>query len=185
MKKILLAILMVLLITGCTNNNPTNEAPLAEYKTMIALDNRDDLVIYYDFDGVFDKSTLSGLIELELEEFEVDDDHVIDGYNIKEIEDTTNNYIINIINATAPFFEYQYVEDQDMITDENDIRFILKNDDIKLNVYLNGYLKLVKEDSTTYYKCDADSFNDDIDKLYHELAELNAYLVDFRSEINK
>ena len=184
MKKILLAFLMIALLVGCTNNdndkNNTDLANLSEYKTMIALDNRDDLIIYYDFDGVFDNSTLAGLVTFELKEYEAEDGFEMNGQSVKEIEVATNDYLLKIIKATEPFFDYEYVEDGNLKVNENDIRFILKNDDIKFNVYLDGYVKLISEDSAKYYKCNDSSFNEKIDKLYKELAALNSYLADLR-----
>ena len=184
MKKILLAFLMITLLVGCTNidsdENNTDLANLSEYKTIIALDNRDDLIIYYDFDGVFDNSTLAGLVTFELKEYEAEDGFEMNGQSVEEIEVTTNDYLLKIIKATEPFFDYEYVDDENLKVNENDIRFILKNDDMKFNIYLDGYAKLISGDGAKYYKCNDTSFNEKIDNLYKELASLNSYLADLR-----
>ena len=184
MKKILLAVLMIALLVGCTNNDNheknADAVSLSEYKAMVALDNRDDLIIYYDFDGVFDKATVAGLVTFELKEYEAEDGFEMNGQSVEEIEVATNDYLLKIIKASEPFFDYEYVEDENIAVNENDIRFILKNDDIQFNVYLDGYAKLISEESTKYYKCDDASFNKSIDNLYKELAALNAYLDDLR-----
>ena len=67
MKKIL-ALLIIVLLCGCgiKEKEKTVDCILKPYAELISEENRQNLVIYYDYDGVFDRYTISSLVSREL-----------------------------------------------------------------------------------------------------------------------
>ena len=67
MKKIL-ALLVIVLLCGCgiKEKEKTVDCILKPYAELISEENRQNLVIYYDSDGVFDRYTISSLVSTSL-----------------------------------------------------------------------------------------------------------------------
>ena len=80
-------------------------------------------------------------------------------------------------------FDDDYQEVKNEAIDERDIRIILKNDDNQINIYQDGYVKVITEEKTLQYISSDKKFNDNIDKFYDTIAQMNSYWEDVRKDI--
>ena len=80
-------------------------------------------------------------------------------------------------------FDDDYQEVKNEAIDERDIRIILKNDDNQINIYKDGYVKVITEEKTLQYISSDKKFNDNIDKFYETIAQMNSYWEDVRKDI--
>ena len=80
-------------------------------------------------------------------------------------------------------FDDDYQEVKNEAIDERDIRIILKNDDNQINIYQDGYVKVITNEKTLQYMSSDKKFNENIDKFYETIAQMNAYWEDIRKDI--
>lgn len=183
MSKYIVILMVLLTLSGC--NDAKGNQILKDYSSNFNAENRDQLYVCYDYDGIFDEYTVKDLIKLSLEEDNIDPEDIkLDNYDIDEINNKVNQYKLNIIDDTGFIFNDNYLVTKDSIN-ERDIRIILENDDMKISIYQGGYVKVFKDNQVTQYKSENDKFNDNISKFYKNINSMNEYTLDILKEINK
>lgn len=183
MKKMSCLILLMVLF-GCMNNE--SDKCLKDYESGYLVDNRDNITVMYDYDGIFDEYTPGSLIEYNMiygEETLEDKDFTLKNYTIEEINKKNEEYRQTIMKDILFIFDDDYQEVKDGTIDERDIRIILKNDDNQINIYQDGYVKVITEEKTLQYISSDKKFNDNIDKFYETIAQMNSYWEDVRKDI--
>ena len=183
MKKMSCLILLMVLF-GCMNNE--SDKCLKDYESGYLVDNRDNITVMYDYDGIFDEYTPGSLIEYNMiygEETLEDKDFTLKNYTIEEINKKNEEYRQMIMKDILFIFDDDYQEVKNEAIDERDIRIILKNDDNQINIYKDGYVKVITEEKTLQYISSDKKFNDNIDKFYETIAQMNSYWEDVRKDI--
>lgn len=183
MKKMSCLILLMVLF-GCMNNE--SDKCLKDYESGYLVDNRDNITVMYDYDGIFDEYTPGSLIEYNMiygEETLEDKDFTLKNYTIEEINKKNEEYRQMIMKDILFIFDDDYQEVKNEAIDERDIRIILKNDDNQINIYQDGYVKVITEEKTLQYISSDKKFNDNIDKFYETIAQMNSYWEDVRKDI--
>lgn len=183
MKKMSCLILLMVLF-GCMTNE--SDKCLKDYESGYLVDNRDNITVMYDYDGIFDEYTPGSLIEYNMiygEETLEDKDFTLKNYTIEEINKKNEEYRQTIMKDILFIFDDDYQEVKDGTIDERDIRIILKNDDNQINIYKDGYVKVITEEKTLQYISSDKKFNDNIDKFYETIAQMNSYWEDVRKDI--
>ena len=177
-------LLILIILFGCSTNN--NSKALENYEKGYLVDNRDSITVMYDYDGVFDEYTAGSLIEYNMiykEETLDDKDFTLKNYTIDEINTRNEEYRQMIMNDILFIFNDDYQEVKDESVDERDIRIILKNNDNQINIYQGGYVKVITNEKTLQYMSSDKKFNENIDKFYETIAQMNAYWEDVRKDI--
>ena len=183
MKKMSCLILLMVLF-GCMINE--SDKCLKDYESGYLIDNRDNITVMYDYDGIFDEYTPGSLIEYNMiygEETLEDKDFTLKNYTIEEINKKNEEYRQTIMKDILFIFDDDYQEVKNEAIDERDIRIILKNDDNQINIYKDGYVKVITEEKTLQYISSDKKFNDNIDKFYETIAQMNSYWEDVRKDI--
>ena len=183
MKKMSCLILLMVLF-GCMINE--SDKCLKDYESGYLVDNRDNITVMYDYDGIFDEYTPGSLIEYNMiygEETLEDKDFTLKNYTIEEINKKNEEYRQTIMKDILFIFDDDYQEVKNEAIDERDIRIILKNDDNQINIYKDGYVKVITEEKTLQYISSDKKFNDNIDKFYETIAQMNSYWEDVRKDI--
>ncbi len=177
-------LLILIILFGCSTNR--NSKALENYEKGYLVDNRDNITVMYDYDGVFDEYTAGSLIEYNMiykEETLEDKDFTLKNYTIDEINTRNEEYRQMIMNDILFIFNDDYQEVKDESVDERDIRIILKNNDNQINIYQGGYVKVITNKKTLQYISSDKKFNDNIDKFYETIAQMNSYWEDVRKDI--
>ena len=177
-------LLILIILFGCSTNR--NSKALENYEKGYLVDNRDNITVMYDYDGVFDEYTAGSLIEYNMiykEETLEDKDFTLKNYTIDEINTRNEEYRQMIMNDILFIFNDDYQEVKDESVDERDIRIILKNNDNQINIYQGGYVKVITNEKTLQYMSSDKKFNENIDKFYETIAQMNAYWEDVRKDI--
>lgn len=177
-------LLILIILFGCSTNR--NSKALENYEKGYLVDNRDNITVMYDYDGVFDEYTAGSLIEYNMiykEETLEDKDFTLKNYTINEINTRNEEYRQMIMNDILFIFNDDYQEVKDESVDERDIRIILKNNDNQINIYQGGYVKVITNEKTLQYMSSDKKFNENIDKFYETIAQMNAYWEDARKDI--
>ena len=177
-------LLILIILFGCSTNR--NSKALENYEKGYLVDNRDNITVMYDYDGVFDEYTAGSLIEYNMiykEETLEDKDFTLKNYTIDEINTRNEEYRQMIMNDILFIFNDDYQEVKDESVDERDIRIILKNNDNQINIYQGGYVKVITNEKTLQYISSDKKFNDNIDKFYETIAQMNSYWEDVRKDI--
>lgn len=177
-------LLILIILFGCSTNR--NSKALENYEKGYLVDNRDNITVMYDYDGVFDEYTAGSLIEYNMiykEETLEDKDFTLKNYTIDEINTRNEEYRQMIMNDILFIFNDDYQEVKDESVDERDIRIILKNNDNQINIYQGGYVKVITNEKTLQYMSSDKKFNENIDKFYETIAQMNAYWEDIRKDI--
>lgn len=176
MKK-LLVLLMIVLMCGCsvTKEKQPSDCILNPYKSLISEENRQNLEIYYDADGIFDRYTISSLSEISLAD--ISSENLIDrnGHTREEIADKYNGFYKTLNEKMAFIFNYEYESLDKMTVDENTIRIIIEVEDVRLYIYEGGNIKVVDNGVRTFYHTDGVSFNKDLESFYKTVDEMNEY----------
>lgn len=183
MKKMSCLILLMVLF-GCMTNE--SDKCLKDYESGYLVDNRDNITVMYDYDGIFDEYTPGSLIEYNMiygEETLEDKDFTLKNYTIEEINKKNEEYRQMIMKDILFIFDDDYQEVKNEAIDERDIRIILKNDDNQINIYQDGYVKVITNEKTLQYISSDKKFNDNIDKFYETIAQMNSYWEDVRKDI--
>ena len=183
MKKMSCLILLMVLF-GCMTNE--SDKCLKDYESGYLIDDRDNITVMYDYDGIFDEYTPGSLIEYNMiykEETLEDKDFTLKNYTIEEINKKNEEYRQMIMKDILFIFDDDYQEVKNEAIDERDIRIILKNDDNQINIYQDGYVKVITEEKTLQYISSDKKFNDNIDKFYDTIAQMNSYWEDVRKDI--
>lgn len=183
MKKMSCLILLMVLF-GCMINE--SDKCLKDYESGYLVDNRDNINVMYDYDGIFDEYTPGSLIEYNMiygEETLEDKDFTLKNYTIEEINKKNEEYRQTIMKDILFIFDDDYQEVKNEAIDERDIRIILKNDDNQINIYQDGYVKVITNEKTLQYISSDKKFNDNIDKFYETIAQMNSYWEDVRKDI--
>lgn len=183
MKKMSCLILLMVLF-GCMTNE--SDKCLKDYESGYLIDNRDNITVMYDYDGIFDEYTPGSLIEYNMiygEETLEDKDFTLKNYTIEEINKKNEEYRQTIMKDILFIFDDDYQEVKNEAIDERDIRIILKNDDNQINIYQDGYVKVITNEKTLQYISSDKKFNDNIDKFYETIAQMNSYWEDVRKDI--
>ena len=183
MKKMSCLILLMVLF-GCMTNE--SDKCLKDYESGYLIDDRDNITVMYDYDGIFDEYTPGSLIEYNMiygEETLEDKDFTLKNYTIEEINKKNEEYRQMIMKDILFIFDDDYQEVKNEAIDERDIRIILKNDDNQINIYQDGYVKVITEEKTLQYISSDKKFNDNIDKFYETIAQMNSYWEDVRKDI--
>ena len=183
MKKMSCLILLMVLF-GCMTNE--SDKCLKDYESGYLIDDRDNITVMYDYDGIFDEYTPGSLIEYNMiygEETLEDKDFTLKNYTIEEINKKNEEYRQMIMKDILFIFDDDYQEVKNEAIDERDIRIILKNDDNQINIYQDGYVKVITNKKTLQYMSSDKKFNENIDKFYETIAQMNAYWEDIRKDI--
>ena len=183
MKKMSCLILLMVLFGYMTNES---DKCLKDYESGYLIDDRDNITVMYDYDGIFDEYTPGSLIEYNMiygEETLEDKDFTLKNYTIEEINKKNEEYRQMIMKDILFIFDDDYQEVKNEAIDERDIRIILKNDDNQINIYQDGYVKVITEEKTLQYISSDKKFNDNIDKFYDTIAQMNSYWEDARKDI--
>ena len=183
MKKMSCLILLMVLF-GCMTNE--SDKCLKDYESGYLIDDRDNITVMYDYDGIFDEYTPGSLIEYNMiygEETLEDKDFTLKNYTIEEINKKNEEYRQMIMKDILFIFDDDYQEVKNEAIDERDIRIILKNDDNQINIYQDGYVKVITNEKTLQYMSSDKKFNENIDKFYETIAQMNAYWEDIRKDI--
>ena len=183
MKKMSCLILLMVLF-GCMTNE--SDKCLKDYESGYLIDDRDNITVMYDYDGVFDEYTAGSLIEYNMiykEETLEDKDFTLKNYTIEEINKKNEEYRQMIMKDILFIFDDDYQEVKNEAIDERDIRIILKNDDNQINIYQDGYVKVITNEKTLQYMSSDKKFNENIDKFYETIAQMNSYWEDVRKDI--
>lgn len=172
MKRIIINLILILLLTGCTEKIDSN---LKDYDEIISEDNRQNLVIYLDGDGVFDQYTIASLLEHSLADMDYGEITEVNGVSTDEIEKKITSINRQFVKDLRFIFNYQYVNDNSIILDESDLRLIIDSDNVRFYVYHNGYLKILSDDNKQIYYTNDSRFNSGIDAVYKTLDSMTNY----------
>ena len=102
-------LLILIILFGCSTNR--NSKALENYGKGYLVDNRDNITVMYDYDGVFDEYTAGSLIEYNMiykEETLEDKDFTLKNYTIDEINTRNEEYRQMIMNDILFIFNDDY-----------------------------------------------------------------------------
>lgn len=176
MKKIL-ALLIIVLLCGCgiKEKEKTVDCILKPYAELISEENRQNLVIYYDYDGVFDRYTISSLVSRELADVSALDLSDKKEETKEQIADKYNSFYKTLTEKMTFIFNYEYESLEKATIDENTIRIIIDSDDVRFYIYEGGYIKIIDNGVRTFYHTKNSSFNKDLENFYKTVKEMGNY----------
>lgn len=176
MKKIIYFLLCLLMVVGCSSKG----VKLDDYKDFVNEGNRQNLVLYHNYKSSLGNKNYSELIEIPLKDVSSDDLHIDE-----EVAETVTEYYKNILDSLKFLTENKYEVLDNVTIDENSVRFILEDNNIQMNIYEDGYIKVINGDSKEYYHTDDKNFNDNLDKSQDIIDDMNTYLLEyFKTQIS-